>query len=546
MLVELRIQNLVLVDDAVIPFTKGLNILSGETGSGKSVVISALALLFGKRADSKVIRKGALKGSVEAVCDFSLNTSLIEYLQTCGIEQEKGDDFIIRREINSEGRSRSWINHQPVQQKFLREIGERLALFVGQHGSRALMDPAFPRDLVDQFGGHEELAISFRKSFEHSQLLRRNIEELKNQETKRCREMEVCKREIEEISQANLQEEEDDALFIEYSERSGSQEKCAIMDEIMKSLEDQSIPSLNHTQKEFERLITLDSDLEEQGRALKSAICDLQEIAYTLTQKMGKIEEDPYRLEEINKRLALLEDLKKKYGPSLANVITYHNEANQRLARLEECNLTIEDLQKELVVEDGRSNHFAEKLSRKRESTSRQLKKLLTESLKDLNLPQVEVDIQITKKERSSVGDESLELFFAPNEGEKKVSIQSCASGGELSRLLLVIYSLLAGKEKTPLLVFDEVDANIGGQTALSVGQRLKSLGQVHQVLCITHFPQVAQFADHHVQIVKKNIEGRTRTEMIILDKVERSDELLRMVGGDASNTRLLLKEAKG
>ncbi len=536
MLKQLLIKNIILIESADINFGSGLNVLSGETGSGKSAIMNALNLIFGGRSDASMIRRGSEKGIVEAFFDIDKNPQLNHLLEEAGIDHEENEDLIIRREITETGKNRCFINNQAAQAKFLHLISPYLGTIVGQHANQWLLLTDKHREIVDIYGELKPQVLQFGKQFLEENSLSKELIELVQNESKRFLEIDMYRMQLQEIEEANLKTNEDDEIFAEYSLLMNAETRAIKVNEISEKLFGEKLSVLtllNKQQSAFEYLAEIDPELKEASVSYHNALIELQEIAYTLRSYQSRIEYNPQRAEELNDRLALITKLKKKYGSTLSEIEEYKNTIVTKLDSLENVDLKIESLQQLLDALKDKNNVSALYLSEQRKKTAKKLEKAIVKELRSLNMPKVEFEIQFTPQKRGIKGDDLIEFYLIPNVGEHKIPIRECASGGELSRILLAIQSLLAGKEQTPSLIFDEIDANIGGETAFIVGEKLKAIGQETQVLCITHFPQVAKQADHHLQISKVEENGRTFTRVVNLEKEEtKSLEISRMLGG--------------
>lgn len=533
MLKHLNIQNIILVEQAAIPFNAGLNILSGETGSGKSAIMHGLSLAIGERADTSLIRKGCEKGLIEAVFEIE-NPLILSLLDEGGIDHESGQELIIRREIVQTGKGRIFINNQMAQLSFLRKLGSLLVQIVGQHANQTLLSLDYHRCVIDLYGNLHPLLQCFQKSYDKEKKFREKLDQLIQQEAQRLREIDVCQRELEELEEAQIREGEDEELFAEYTFLSNAEEVSTKVNEINQTLsgERQSlIGNLNRQKQNLEALTYFDSSLQETSQAFQNAFLELQEIAHTLRHYQSRLYFDPERLYEIDTRLSLLNRLKRKYGATIEEILHYHNQTKAKLKRLENAENEIEELQKQLQEAEAQTCEQAQKLTLQRQHYAMQFELALTQHLHSLNMPKAQFNVQVTKQKRIREGDDRIEFFLCPNIGEHQIPLKEGASGGEISRVLLALQALLAGKEKTATLIFDEVDANIGGETATIVGDKLHEISQQHQVICITHFPQVASQADHHLQISKEEKEGRTITIVQELDAFSRQYELARMSG---------------
>lgn len=534
MLKELRISNLILISSATIHFDSGFNVLSGETGAGKSAVMKALYLLAGDKTDTSIIRHGTDKATIEGIFDIDNIPGIGTLLEQSNIDHSSGEELIIRREVSLSGKGRCLINNQTTQLALLKKIGSHLLEMVGQHANQKLLMLEQHRHTIDLYGDHLEEAAAFAKSWERESKLARELDALIKSEAQRLREIEVCRLELEELHEANLKEDEEEELFAEYSRLANADEITTKIYEVTSSLNGEKVSVLALLKRQavaLEQLAKLDPSAEEVVQSHKNALMELQEAAYTLEKLGSRIEHNPERLNTINDRLALINKLKRKYGESVAAIQAYKGETEQKLQNLESADVMIEDGKVELQQLVEKNNKLASELTAKRQKTAKKLAKGLTDQLRALNMPKVEFEIDVTRQQRSAHGDDQVEFFLTPNVGERRIPIREHASGGELSRILLALQTLLAGKESVAALVFDEIDANIGGATAVVIGEKLRDIGRQHQVLCITHFPQVAKQADHHIRIEKEEEAGRTFSRIERLDAKGRQSELDRMAG---------------
>jgi DNA repair protein RecN (Recombination protein N) len=534
MLKQLRINHIILIETAEIDFAGGFNVLSGETGSGKSAIMNAISLITGERAETSMIRKGAEKGIVEAVFDIKGIQGISTLLEQCGIDCAEDEELFIRREVSAAGKSRAFINNQLAQLNTLKYVCALLINIVGQHANQDLFSLERHRDIVDVFGGLKSDAVVFSKGWEEENAIQNELEALMTTEAQRLREAEVCQRVLEELEEANLKEGEDDELFKEYTLLVHAEEIGVKVNDICQMLngERNAILSNLHRQKnQLEDLVRIDSSLTDVAQSFQNAVLEIQEAANTLTIYQSRLEHNPERLAEVNDRLTLITRLKKKYGNSLQEIQAFAQANQKRLDDLQNADQKIQELQEQLERVKTRNQQQASQLTQKRQKAAEKLATALKRELRSLNMPQVDFEIDVTPQKRSRWGDDRIEFFLLPNVGERRIAVKDCASGGELSRVMLALQTVLSGKECIPTLVFDEIDANIGGETAKVVGEKLKGIGQKQQVLCITHFPQVAKYADHHLQISKKVVDDRTVTFISLLDASMREQEMARMSG---------------
>ncbi len=523
MLKEILIQNLVLVEKAQIPFKNGLNIISGETGAGKSALLHALRLITGEKGDPNLIRHNESKAIVEATI---LNSKLIELIQAHDIECKANEAITLRRELNASGKSRAFINDQLVSIAVLKAVSQELIDIASQHATHRLYEISFHRSLLDIYLNISDRVKEFGKKFDSLEKLKNSYQEALSQTLKREREAESLKRESEEIDQAKLCVGEDETLFQEYEQLSTAQERASKTKEVI-----ESIPNFLRVRNNLEELYKLDPELGPTFETFKAASYDIEETKFDLSRYLNKIKNSPEKHRMIEDRLKEITQLKKKYGDSIEKILAYKEEALKRLDEIENFDASLNDLKEEIEKETVQIQKEALEISLARKSGKIQFESAMQNELSHLNLADASFEVEITLKEMNRSGIDEVSFFFTPNKGGKRIAIHDGASGGELNRLLLSIKSILAGREGISTLIFDEIDANIGGATAVKVGEKLMALGQESQVICITHFPQVAKFAEHHLRVHKTESEGRTKTFIDVLNASEREFELSRMAG---------------
>jgi DNA repair protein RecN (Recombination protein N) len=534
MLKQLNIHNIILIHSTEILFGAGFNVLSGETGSGKSAILAALGLICGDKSDTTIIRCGADKGSVEALFDIDALPELPFILSEAGIEHSPGEDLIICREITFAGKTRSFINNQPAQVNFLRKISHLLIGRVNQHAHHKLFSTEHHRNILDLYGDLHHLTASFSHSWDKENQIKEEIETLIQHEQWRINEIKRLQGDLEELREAKLKEGEEEGLFAEYTLLANAEELTQKTQLIVQALEGEKTGVLNilhKHQNSFDLLKRIDPKITDAADSFHSICLELKEISYTLQNYLNAIEYNPTRLQHVNERLSLINKLKRQYGPSIENVLVRKTEMEKKLYQLENANEHIADLKMELESVSKANNSLCAEISRLRKQTAKELSNNIVLQLRSLNMPKAEFQVEVVQQKRSRTGDDGVEFYMAPNIGERMISVKDCASGGEISRLLLSIQTLIAGKEQLPTLIFDEIDSNIGGATAAEVGKKLKDIGSKHQIICITHFSQVAKQANHHYQISKQEIQGRTLTQIVRLDEQTKVQELSRMQG---------------
>ncbi|MBA3602505.1 MAG: DNA repair protein RecN [Parachlamydiaceae bacterium] len=540
MLRELRIINIVLIESVEIFFEAGLNVITGETGAGKSAILHALSLIMGSRADSNVIRKGKDKGAVEAYFEKVIEGSLQKLLDDAGISYEDDSGLIIRREISHNGKSRAFINQQLVQLSFLKSVGAYLLDIVSQHASRHLLSLEAHREIVDLYGVLADDVATFARSWELEIELQRKLKALIEGESQRLREIEGCLRELEELQEASLKEGEDEEIFAEYSLLMNSEELSNKSGDILRALDGEKISVmqlLNRHKRGFEGLVRLDPTLAPALEAFNGATVEIKEIVYTLSTYHSRIVCNPSRCHQLNERLTLIALLKRKYGSSISEIQEYQKKLIERIVELENGDTNIENFKLELINVAETNQKLASQLTSKRQAAAKAFGLEMVRQLVSLNMPKVEFQVEVSSQKRSAIGDDVVEFFLLPNVGERRIPIKDCASGGEISRILLALHVVLAGKQEIPTLIFDEIDEGVGGKTASLLGEKLREISKNHQVFCITHFPQVAKYATLHLQISKSEKNGRTSTEIQILDEATRHYEISRMLGEEPVHT---------
>ena len=517
MIDSLTIKNLFLIDDLSLHFNSGFTVFTGETGSGKSAILNAIRLLLGEKADPSFLRKGCETGS--AIGTFSEFDR--SYLLSKGIEIDEDEPVIIQREISSNGKSRASINHQPVSLSLLKELGKELIEIADQGATLILKDEALHQKYFDLFA---EIDLSesahLYQSLEED---KRQLLDLLAQSGQKEREIANLEREIAEIETHFLTEEEEKQLFETYALLSKSEERKLLAQRFMEEL-----PAIKPSHQTLTKLAQLDPSLLPHCLALYELIVELSEISHTVNQYVHTIDLSPEKLELIDEKLSKMARLKKKFGNEIQSALQASKARLDQLLKLDEHIIHLKETiaHKQLQVDS-----LFEAITKKRHSAKCAFEKQIETELRTLNIPTARFSVEIEPKNRSAIGDEAVYFLLAPNVGEKLIRVKDQISGGEMARLLLTLLTLLASKEKKPLIVFDEIDANIGGQTALTIGQKFLQLAKNRQVIAITHFPQVAIAANHHFVINKIHQNMRTLTQVRSLRDEEIQLELQRMRG---------------
>lgn len=536
MLISLTIRDFVLIDKAEISFSKGLNILTGETGSGKSAIMEALSLILGAKADAALVRKGEDKASIEALFDSSRLKGGAEALQNMGIDSEDGL-LHIKRELSKDGKSRIWINGSPATLALLKTLSPLLMEFVGQKAAKDLFDLGNHLAILDSIGATEPIKDDFQTSFHalcekqaELQLLLKSLDEERGRFEKKTDDL----REIEAVAPLKG---EDDALFEEYSMLSNVEELKESLQhivDILMSDEGGLLPSLSTVRKKMEEYLKKDASLRDSLLMTNEALANMKEVERAVSLKLSDLEINPDRLLILSERLKAIERLKKRFGPGLDDVLERWDALKNELSSFGSADEKIAALEKEITELKEATDAKAKLLSEKRASFAKLFSCKVTDVIRTLNMPSAVFSVQIVKKARSASGDDLVEFFLAPNLGENPVSVSKAASGGELSRVLLAIKLVESASQAS--IVLDEIDANIGGSTSAVIGKKLKELGKKKQILLITHFPQLARFACLHLKISKKEENGRTFTVVEELEDLHREKELSRMMGSEVAS----------
>ncbi len=536
MLIELRIRDYAVIDDLYLELSPGFNVLSGETGAGKSIIVGALSLLLGERASSQVVRKGAERAVVEAVFHVEGIPGLEDQLLDLGFATEDGL-LLLRREVAAEGRNRAWVNGSPATAAAVGELGGRLVDIHGQHEHQSLLRPREQRAILDVFGGAEGLARETRAL--HGELSEKR-QELERKEV-RIRELEAradfLRFQLEEIDGAALQVGEEE-LLEEEARRLEHAEELALgagkLHERLYAGDDSLSDRVSGLQDLLGALARLDSSLEGSLGTLEEAYHLLADVGQRLGSYASGLEHDPGRLEEIRRRQDLLFRLKRKYGPEIQDVLQAGSRVRDELAELEAASFDLEDLRGEVRRIESEFLDRVRALTERRRNAALSLEREAGEILPDLGLGKGEFRVALSPVAAPGPGGaEQVEFLASLNPGFEPGSLSRIASGGELSRVMLALKAILAGVDRIPTLVFDEIDAGIGGEVALQVAEKLRSVARHHQVFVITHLPQLASRAQHQLLVEKGEVEGLASARVRELTGEDRVREVARMLGGD-------------
>jgi DNA repair protein RecN (Recombination protein N) len=544
MLELLKIHNLAIIDDLEIEFGAGLNIITGETGAGKSILLKALGLLLGERAQTADIRTGADKALLQAEFDCQTDERISSFLAESDLDLPEDGRLLIQREIQRAGKSRCRIGDRLVTLQTLAQLGDMLVDFHGQHEHQSLLRADEHLALVDAYGKqHGGLLQKYQVCWEQFSEARRALSELQGRLDDRERQLDLLRYELEEIEKAGVEVGELDQLKTE-RQRLGNAEKirhqAASALALLDDADERSLPNqMGRLQKEVGRLLELDSSLGELENQCHEASLLINDLSHRLLDYLESVAADPERFNEVQERLEQLDRLCRKYGPNEEEILRVADEHRAHLDSIEQSDARHAELTQQVEKLSMELNGLADKLTRAREKTGKQLTRALEKELKELKMEGAVLSIR--RKELSAPGPnglDHLEFLLAANVGQEAQQLRRVASGGELSRIMLALKTVDARERRLPTMVFDEIDAGIGGDTANRVGAKLASLADRQQVLCITHLPQIAALGRQHLSVNKKQRGKRTLTVVERLDGKHREEELARMIGGDK-----LLKE---
>src|SRR6266403_3600499 len=545
----LRIKNLALVEELEWQMAPGFIAVTGETGAGKSIIIGALQLLLGERADKSFIRTGADLCTVEAVFSGDdlqkLNPRLIE----AGVEPCEGD-LIIKRTLSTSGANRQFINGSPTTLSILKNLGDELVDLHGPHDHQSLLSPDKQLGLLDSFAHAGDQLEEYRKHYRQLQSLTAEHGALNTVETAREQELDLLRHQINEINSANLVTGEEEEIEKRYKLTSSSKRLIDLASAAANKLSeaDESVLSqLAETQRLLRELEKIDISTAEIASEHAVAVVQLSEIARSLSDYAEKLDLDPEQLASLEQRVSLFETLKRKYGGSIAEVIEFGRRAAERMEKIEGRDAELERLTKEIGEVRTQMNRAGDALRKLRAKAAPKLSEAIRKNLRDLGFRQSEFEARLSPVEEPHAnGFDSVELLFSPNPGEPLKPLRAIASSGEISRLMLAIKSALAAHDEIPLLVFDEIDTNVGGEIAHAVGVKMQTLGGDHQVICITHLPQVAATGSSHFVVTKDVARGRTFSNLREVTGKSRQEEHARMLGGKSESALKLAASLLG
>jgi len=540
MLTELRIVNFAVLEQLSLSVDSGFTVLTGETGTGKSLLIDAIALLVGGRASSDQIRFGEDEAQLEAAFQIPINHPLLTRLRAQGILGPQDSQLIIRRVIARSGRNRVYLNGTMSPVHVLEEFGGTLVDIHGQHDQQSLLSTSTQLDVLDAFGRLQELRGQYQAAYGEWIRFRQERAELAEQIQQGAQREDYLKFQQQELADAALRPGEEEALQSERRRLGSSRRLGELTAEAQERMQADSygiLPNVALMERALGELTQIDPEMQGVGRLAADAKVLLKEVADTLRGYADRVDDDPARLAAIEDRLAVIQKLKKKYGGTVEAILETHCRVREELERLQHSDAQLEQRDRQIREQQQNVSQLARQLSGKRTESARRMTKVVRLQLDALKMGQTQFRIQIVTNDGEGVygadGADRVEFLLSANVGEPLKPISRVASGGELSRVMLALKSVLADVDQVPVLVFDEIDTGVGGAVAAAIGKRLRALGQFRQVLCITHLPQVASQAHHHLCVEKSRVKDRTVTTVRLVSGMTREGEIARMLGGE-------------
>ncbi len=559
MLVELKIKNFILIDELSVTFGNGLNILTGETGAGKSILIDALSGVLGEKMSTDMIRSGYDRAVLEGVFDISNLPQVKQILELSGIDNED-DTLILRREIYSNGKGRCFANSVQIPLAKLKEIADYLVDIHGQNEHQNIVQVAKHRELLDNFGRLQPLVQNMSELYKQLQEIKEKIESLQIDEREKARRIDYLTHAIGEIEQANLQANEEEALKNESNVLSNAEKLFNELNTVQELMQGDRgvVQSLKKMEMSLGHMANYDPNLSGLVETVREAYYSLEDVHASLRDYARSIDFSPERINQVEERLALIASLKKKYGDTIQDVLSYAQNAKRELSTITSTEEALDKLQQEYDVTLQKARQLALQLSEKRLEAAKKLEQMVTQELSELGMQgtmfrvsikrEISPDGQIEANNKRYIlyphGLDRVEFLLSANQGEDLRQLRKVASGGEMSRIMLALKKCILDADIVDSLVFDEVDAGIGGKTAEVVGKKLKTLARDRQVLVITHLPQIAAMSDNHYMVQKKSVNARTTTIVEKLSPDEKIKEVARMLAGEVV-TELSVKHAK-
>lgn len=547
MLTDLSIKNYALIDSLRIQFNRGLNIFTGETGAGKSIIIDALGLLLGDKASASAVRKDTQRCEVIGVFDINKNRNVKKIIKSLSLENEESEDeLIIRREIDIQGKSKSFVNDKPVNLFTLAQAGEFLVDIHGQHEHQRLLKSAEQRELLDYYANHETLRNEIATLYEEWKNLESQINASQLSEQEKMQKIDLYRFQVNEIDTAKLQSNDEEEIEQLLPQLKNAERLKVWAAEIYSQLYDSdgsALERIRKSQKLVESIANCGIDLKEIPTLLAESLVQVEEASNQIGTFQNNCISDPGKLDDLISRQDLISKLKKKYGPTISSILEYREKTNESLKQLESHSETLAELEKKKQRIYVSLIKQCKKLSDSRNKFGEKLSAAIQKELRDLGFQKARFSVQIAvekdengKEVPNPAGFDKIEFLFSANVGEVMKPLKNVVSGGELSRVMLALKKTLAESDVVPTLIFDEIDSGIGGSMGNTIGEKLKTLSRTHQILVVTHLPQIAAFADEHISVTKSVVHQRAQTTLSQLYKDDKIKEIARMLGGIAGN----------
>ncbi len=554
MLQHLSVRNLAIAEEASAAFGPGLNIITGETGAGKSILMGALGLVLGGRADKSAIREGAAEAWVEASFSLSDTRAVDALLDAGGLPPCEEGNLLVRRSVAVTGAGRCLVNDAPATAQTLRKLGSLLVDIHGPYDHQSLLDPDFQRDILDAYGHCAPQLGEYAASWQTLKALESRLRELQGDADDIAAEIDRLQFTVDEISRAGLTEADESELIEQHAQAANAEQILSLGSAVTGALTDGDTSA-------FDLLVNIQSQLAELARILpaaaewkagvQEAAVQLQELGRAINDRLSRIDADPARFQQLEERMALVQRLKRKYGSTVGEVLATLKKHQTRLHDLATRTEQAARLQTEIAAANGSLAEKAAALSKSRAKAAGKLARAITSELHDLGFLKAGFFIGLADCPPGPHGADEVSFDFAPNPGEPKRPLKTIASSGEIARVMLAVKTVLAAHDSIPVLVFDELDANIGGEVGRTVGQKLRKVAENHQVISITHLPQSAVYGQQHFVVSKEVVKGRTKMRIEALGDAQRVDEIARMLGGKGltsvieSHARELLASAR-
>ncbi len=543
MLSEIYIENFAIIDKLHIQFSNGLNIVTGETGAGKSIMVDALMIALGGRASAEFIRAGTEKSVVETIFAIAhLDAVKVKAAEYGFFDQEQGDaELLIRREVSRNGRNRILINGHPATNVMAMELGELLVDIHGQHEHQSILNPDYHVELLDIYGKlmppREEVAAAYRRF----KKVERELKELRDHSRERMQHLDLIRFQHEEIRKADLKPGEDDGLLHERKMLAGAEQLATGATAIYETLYGNHGAVLEQLGKiigKLEDLAKIDESLDPHVKTCESIQYQLEDVAYAMRDYAQSVEYDEFRLDDVEKRIDEINTLKRKYGNTIDDMLAYYEEIGQELTNFDARETRQAELEAEYKKLRAALQQLSQRLSDERKQAAKRFEAEVMQELAMLSMDKTRFNVDFASAGTeanpfTAKGIDKIEFLIAPNPGEPLKPLSKIASGGEISRIMLALKTLLGAADRVPVMVFDEIDTGIGGKVAEIVGKKLQQVSTAHQVVCITHLPQIASKGETHFHVEKHAEDDRTVTSIRELTGQDRVEEIARMLGGE-------------